>query len=796
MNKIKLKDTSYKKGVNFNKSIDNKSTDNVNPELYDNLDDIYFDAKEQKISKYPTELYKTIKVPLKHIIRNEQIFTDKINTMVKSVNKIVYQCLMFMKLYILYCYDNNDTLPTLDRLFINSCLKIQCNATNQGRPPNNDTVIMKNKLLKFYKEHYKNSNEKINYTGMSQIFEYITNDIITMYENNIKQHYITYIGRFINVILKKDDTIKKYKENITDTTEQQTAINAFTYQLRKIKNDIINITNDPFTSNLEYHNIIKKYKPYIIPNKTLFEKDSIYYDIAVKPQDYLPCMIYMMKIVEEYSVSIYNVFPTRTKVIPSHIPIDTTTLVYLLLTKKQGKKDDYVRNGNLKAKEDKIWSFFFKTDMKCFHKQYYSFDHRIMTDGISCCILLKRKDIIDINKKISTTTQSELTNYQSNIYIDELTNYDSIKNKKIIGIDPGKCDLIYCVNGDTKNADTFHYSQSQRKFETKKTKYNEIRETLKKEYDYKIKEKNLKRMKYTQKDIDYINNINNKTSQQEKNILQKIKNDIEKNTIQAIETELSKFNHKTLDINKYKLYIQKINEVNKHLLKYYEYYLFRKLKLNGYINTKNSEQNMINNFKRVLKCTPENSIICIGDYEQKNHMKYKEPVKGVGMRRLFKQNGFKVLLVDEFRTSCMCFKCGEKLGRCEKFKKCKNWKFKNDTKKQKLKDNPKKIKIKLKDEYKQKRIELKTISNNDDIQYPKKADIPEEILCHGLLKCKTCNSVWNRDCNGASNIYRIANKIINGLARPNYLSRGTPKEDNVKKLNIKLKETNIPINIH
>jgi hypothetical protein len=65
---------------------------------------------------------------------------------------------------------------------------------------------------------------------------------------------------------------------------------------------------------------------------------------------------------------------------------------------------------------------------------------------------------------------------------------------------------------------------------------------------------------------------------------------------------------------------------------------------------------------------PEDVIICAGDFEQKQGMKYgKEPTKGKGIRRIFRDNGYKLYLVDEFRTSCMCSICKEETGRCEKF---------------------------------------------------------------------------------------------------------------------------------
>ena len=112
-------------------------------------------------------------------------------------------------------------------------------------------------------------------------------------------------------------------------------------------------------------------------------------------------------------------------------------------------------------------------------------------------------------------------------------------------------------------------------------------------------------------------------------------------------------------------------------------------------------------------------------------MKYKEPIKGKGIRKIFKDIGYKLYLVDEFRTSCMCSICKTEIGRCDKFQ---------------IRKNPKPYK-----------------SGN--------------ILVHGLIKCKTCLGVWNRDVNGATNIYRIAKNAINGLERPKYLCREKKEED-------------------
>ena len=193
-------------------------------------------------------------------------------------------------------------------------------------------------------------------------------------------------------------------------------------------------------------------------------------------------------------------------------------------------------------------------------------------------------------------------------------------------------------------------------------------------------------------------------------------------TIIEWETELSKLNRKSLNISKFKEYIQKKSEINGMLFSFYEKYIFRKLRLQSYRNTKRSEQKMLNNFKRIFG-NEKDVVVCFGDYEQKHQMKFKEATKGKGMRTLFRKAGFQTYLVDEFRTSCMCSKC--EVGICKKTM---------------VRENPKPYRT-------------------------------GNIIVHGLICCKNGCGYWNRDVNGSTNIYKIAYNAINNKERPNYLSR-------------------------
>ena len=628
----------------------------------------------------PPEFFKSIKTSLKSILKHPEINTAKINDVVIKSHKIVIHTLQFLKLYLMHHYEtHNQSLPVIDKKLINTTMKVICGVKDEkrGRPPNKDTLELKDKLTMYYKEHYLQytQEDKLDYTYMSNVLAYLTEDIITMYENNIQLHYVDYVERFVNVVWKKKMLTEKIRKLYKTKTERESRIRSLCGELRKIKNDILTVDKTTYTSKPYYHSWITEQKKRILPNKTKFQKDSVSYDLKCKIMDYFPCMITMMKQVEKEQETISNVFPLRSGITPNYIRLDTITLVHLLLRKEQGNKSDYNDEGNTKKHEDKIWQFFFRTERKVFTKTGYSFHHMISTDGVGVSILLLRKDLV--GNKIPNAKK----NISKEQYIDELKDYTALQTNKIVGIDPGKDDLIYCVDGASKDANVFRYSQNQRRKETKMKKYNNIVLAMK---THKIQGKSV---------IEY-------------------------------ETELSKFNRKTLDVTKFKQYINEKNRINHLLFGFYRKELFRKLKFGRYINAKRNEQKMVSNFKKTFG-NPEEVVICIGDWEQKKQMKFKEPTLGIGIRTLFRKNKYQVFLVDEFRSSCKCSRCNG--GVCEKFR---------------LRENPR--------------------PNKDDMR-----------LVHGLLRCKNGCGEWNRDRNGSSNIYKIAYQAIHKLERPSYLCRET-----------------------
>jgi len=428
----------------------------------------------EKAKEKPPEFFKSTKTSLKSILKHHEINTKKINDVVIKAHKIVIHTLQFLKMYTLHHYQtHSQTIPIIDKVLILNVMKVVCGEkhTKTGKPPKKETMELTSKLTYFYTEHYKpyTQPEQLDYEYMSNVLSYLCEDIMTMYENNIQIHYVNYVERFVNVVWKKKMMVDKIRKIFPTKKEREARIRQLEKELRKIKNDLLNVDNkDENTSLPYYHKWITEQKKHIIPDKDKFQKQSIYYDLKCKPMDYFPCMIAMMKQVENDEETISNVFPLRSSIAPGYIRLDTITLVYLLLRKEQGKKSDFSNQGNTKKHEDKIWKFFFRTEKKAFHKTDFSFHHMISTDGVGVSILFLRDDLV--GKRLPSAKKG----VSKELYIDELNDYSALRDKTIVGIDPGKEDLIYCVDDASKDANVFRYSQNQRRKETKMKKYNNI----------------------------------------------------------------------------------------------------------------------------------------------------------------------------------------------------------------------------------------------------------------------------------------------------------------------------------
>jgi len=153
------------------------------------------------------------------------------------------------------------------------------------------------------------------------------------------------------------------------------------------------------------------------------------------------------------------------------------------------------------------------------------------------------QDNCDI-KNVNSLTKDECNKYLTDKY-------------KLVSLDPGKIRPISMID---ENNNFYKYTACRRRFETYTKRCNEI--INKEKIKYKIIEK---------------------------------------------ETELSKFNSKTLKIEEYKKYITNKNKLNNNVKTFYNNILFRKLNFRRFTRTKQSEEVLLNEIENKF-LTKENKI--------------------------------------------------------------------------------------------------------------------------------------------------------------------------------------------
>ena len=558
-----------------------------------------------------------------------------------------------------------------------------------------ETIKKREEYNNFYENTFKQliNKPKFNLKNMAQILKYLAKKMETSYKNNIRVHFNTRIRRYMNIF--DPDPIKP-----NDTPEQKSIKkNVFA----RVKNCII---QDKINEIDKIPEIPEVYKDWAIDIKNKYlpvnysEGKGLAYNIKAQSLNkYLECTIKMNKSIEDRNEKVKNdpnltieerrkrtkklfqPISLRTSNVPCYITLDAITLL-----KHFGLKgDSYKLNGGgIEKYNNYIWSLIFDTNKtplkpsKSLLENGYKVSS-IETDGVGVSIIFQKK--ATDSKKVE---QNDLTEPK---YIDEATEEEKIEIKriKIVSVDPGKANMLYMSDGEKK----IRFTNLQRRFETRSI--YDSRKILKKRED---------------------------------------------SNIIGIETELSKFNGKTANLDEYKEYIKKKVEIDEIIMKLYGDLYFRKTKWRRCINTRRSEDKFLNNIKKIFG---KDIILAYGDFSSGNyHMKGGYPSMGNGLRsKIWKW--YDIFMVNEYKTSMLCCKCEKKLV---------NFRDKNN----------------------------------------------EEV--HRLLVCRDCitsgseskmTSYINRDMNACINIIKVAKSILETGERPLNFRRKKIETENLETETVKKK---------
>ena len=629
-------------------------------------DDLSNDKMDNIRSIKPISKLRVVKTALPNIVldtNNREILDDAIN----RSHQITIHVYMFMRLYVLDKYHNGKDIPHINKNFISKAISCLINTKSCGPKVKGDNLKLLNEFDKFYTSTYKHLgyNNKINGSNLSHILGNLETDIITNIENNIKLNFFKYVNQFANVFWKPINKRLIEKANKKDKIELKKLLDK---ELKNIKEDLINNT---LLCNSKYHKWITKHRSHIFPNN--FVK-SYEFDILHYPQNYLKNMIYMSIEIEKFGGKSFQFFPIRSDLSPKYIAIDTATIVELFMKKN---KNHY--NNNIRKYENELWEHLIPAiNMDPVFKQSnYSFDHRILTDGVGVSIQLIENSMIE-KSNLDKDKKKQSNKTARTIYKDmSQKQKDKIKREK----EQSKIDnkmkkkLEKKLESEKKKLQFKNLTKEEKeKIKEKIIKEEELQKlTQYIEYPYleELNDTEYKKLKIANnwvvcdpgkrfllymKSLDgiyfkYSNATHLKKTKRLKyrRIIQNYK---DKNNISKIEKELTTYNSKSCIYETFKAYVKKKNIINKKLLPKYQEVIFRKYKWYGYINRRKAETDLVRSIKKTYG---KDIQIIYGDWSIGHQMKNMISTPNISLKRKIGEY-FKIYNIDEHRTSCISSK--------------------------------------------------------------------------------------------------------------------------------------------
>lgn len=561
-----------------------------------------------------------------NILKNN-IFLDRFKNVIHYNNYVYIIASQLINLYAIDLFNNKqfDLLHKIDRYTSRYCLII-ASSGHYGRTIDISTLPIKQHLQKLYDENikpYSKSEWSTRQTFIKNITNSLDEQIFTNIKVNIKEHFIQRIKDFVNKMLFEEQNNKELNKLLKQ-------------ELKKVKNDLINNT---LTSDSKYHSFINEHINHIRPK--ILHDFGLAYDLEKDTMKYLYPTMYMNHILESNNVNIklFRVLPLRDSCINHFMPIDYQILGWLfpeyLCQELNTTKTELAKSVYKEFIFDKI----FNMDSKIFNKKgNREFDYLLLTDGISCRLLFRsvdsRKKRKEGGTQVSKTKSAKIESKKSRKdakdkfrYINDLTKKElkTLKDKTVVGIDPGKSDLFHvCISNDSEKEEFFSYSSKKKRS---------------KDYSNKLKE-----------------------------LIPNIKKDME---IDKYELELSQSvsnGRRSMNLDKFKNYVKHKLEFMIKIEDLYSKDIWNKLSWRSFIRNQQVKEDIVKTFKDKVN---SDSVLLFGDWSHKNRINLKNncPSMGLSILRLLKKHYPNLYLIDEYRTSCICSNCHSKCENSIKTKK-------------------------------------------------------------------------------------------------------------------------------
>lgn len=309
---------------------------------------------------------------------------------------------------------------------------------------------------------YMPSFDRVDRSGIQQCLLYDARNLATVASTNIWMHFKKRVMSYVRTSLAVPQD-----EYALLTTDQR----------RQLKLDFMHIASDickpadvPFKSQTKWHEWVINQRNIIRIDNVIgdWNNKPLEYHLKERPHIFFYPLLVMSTYVEEHGGKAFSLFPLRRTLIPRHIRFDQKALRDLL---KMGRSD-YIKErtkqakleGNVSSKrrtkdemiEENRELFGRIINLKAANvARSHMFDFAFTTDGV-CARLQMRK-------RITNAVPNTHTPRRGIWAIDELKRTTRLEQLHVIGVDPGKRELVVCIDTDNpKDTALIRYTQKQR----------------------------------------------------------------------------------------------------------------------------------------------------------------------------------------------------------------------------------------------------------------------------------------------------------------------------------------------
>lgn len=486
--------------------------------------------------------------------------------------------------------------------------------------------------------------DAVNRTGLTQLFMSNATFIASNAKNNVWMHFnrrlLTYVKRRLEMPKEQYDTMTKDQKKYRFL------------QLNRVATDIRRLPTEEITSDPEYHEFVNLERERLRIDASVDDWDNkpLVWHLKAKPHAFLVAISMMSQFNEESGRGGFALYPVRRSMVPQFIRFSALAFNQVLQA---------LRNERLQRKKrprGEIEDFTFANTMNyraAQISQRWRIDDGFSTDGVSARIdqfVGTNEDVQQMRLKKSEAAQRraaaakrkregapepektkgtakkkaakpELTEMpRRGIWaIDELKRISRLElgDIHVIGIDPGKRELVVATDSDDRNSPAVRYTISQRQKDMRTRQFAD----------------ELRRLK-------------------------------PKDVVDA-ERSLSQFNSRSANLETFRSYVTARQTHLNAFMNYYGELHHRQRHWKTYIKRQKSEQNLYNRLAAFQKDDDRKIVLAYGSWglvagSPSACNKGNPPCIGVGLMRKISKH-FVVALTPEHYTSKTCHKC---LGTC------------------------------------------------------------------------------------------------------------------------------------